>query len=116
MYQRGLQSEYAVTYTSPSSLRDGLNRVLSVSLNEQAAGTPAKYNPGGLVPEVGQPASWGSFLLMLGVLVLLLFIPRIIKEIRIRRETQPAKTAKKAEPSGKVKLKEQPSTTRIKLK
>ena len=62
MYQRGLQSEYAVTYTSPSSLRDGLNRVLSVSLNKQSAGTPAKYNPGGLVPEVGQPASWGTFL------------------------------------------------------
>ena len=79
MYQRGLQSEYAVTYTSPSSLRDGLNRVLSVSLNKQSAGTPAKYNPGGLVPEVGQPASWGTFFLMLGVLVLLLFVPRIIK-------------------------------------
>ena len=116
MYQRGLQSEYAVTYTSPSSLRDGLNRVLSVSLNEQTAGAPAKYNPGGLVPEVGQPASWGTFFVMLGVLVLLLFVPRIIKEVRIRRETRPAKTAKNAEPSGKVKLKEQPSTKRIKLK
>ena len=53
---------------------------------------------------------------MLGVLVLLLFVPRIIKEVRIRRETRPAKPAKKAEPSGKVKLKEQSSTKRIKLK
>ncbi len=118
LYQRGLQSEYAVTYTSPSDLRDGLNRALSVSLNEQASAAPANYNPGGLVPEVGQPAAWGAFLGMLGFLVLLLFAPTIIKEVRIRRETAPAKTAKPskgAEPSGKVKLKEAPPK-RIKLK
>jgi VWFA-related protein len=115
LYQRGLQSEYAVTYTSPSSLRDGLNRVLSVSLSEQAAAIPAKYNPGGLVPEVGQPASWGAFLGMLGFLVLLLFVPTIVKELRIRREKAPGKPSKGAEPSGKVKLKEAPPK-RIKLK
>jgi hypothetical protein len=115
LYQRGLQSEYAVTYTSPSSLRDGLNRVLSVSLSEQAAAVPAKYNPGGLVPEVGQPASWGAFLGMLGFLVLLLFVPTIVKEVRIRREKAPGKPPKGTEPSGKVKLKEAPPK-RIKLK
>lgn len=115
LYQRGLQSEYAVTYTSPSSLRDGLNRVLSVSLSEQAAAVPSKYNPGGLVPEVGQPASWGAFLAMLGVLVLLLFVPTIMKEVRIRRETAPANASKGTQPSGKVKLKEAPPK-RIKLK
>jgi VWFA-related protein len=115
LYQRGLQSEYAVTYTSPSNLRDGLNRVLSVSLNAQAAGTPANYNPGGLVPEVGQPASWGAFLGMLGILILLFFIPTIVREVRIRREMAAAKPAKAATPSGKVKLKE-PPPKRIKLK
>ncbi|MCU0486555.1 MAG: VWA domain-containing protein, partial [Anaerolineales bacterium] len=115
LYQRGLQSEYAVTYTSPSSLRDGLNRVLSVSLSEQAAAVPEKYNPGGLVPEVGQPASWGAFLAMLGVLVLLLFVPTIVREVRIRRGTSSGMSSKGAELSGKVKLKEAPPK-RIKLK
>ena len=104
-----------MTYTSPSSLRDGLNRVLSVSLSEQAAAVLAKYNPGGLVPEVGQPASWGAFLGMLGFLVLLLFVPTIVKEVRIRREKAPGTPSKGAEPSGKVKLKEEPPK-RIKLK
>jgi len=112
LYQRGLQSEYAVTYTSPSSLRDGLNRALSVSLNAQAAAVPANYNPGGLVPEVGQPAAWGAFLGMFGFLVLLLFVPTIVKGVRIRRETAPANAVA---PSGKVKLKEAPPK-RIKLK
>ena len=115
LYQRGLQSEYAVSYTSPSALRDGLNRALSVSLSEEAAAVPANYNPGGLVPEVGQPAAWGAFLGMLGFLVLLLFVPTIVKEVRIRRETAPAKASKGVEPSGKVKLKEAPPK-RIKLK
>ena len=112
LYQRGLQSEYAVTYTSPSGLRDGLNRALSVSINDQASGAPARYNPGGLVPEVGQPASWGAFLGMLGFLVLLLFVPTIVREVRNRKEMAPVKTAA---PSGKVKMKE-PPPKRIKLK
>jgi VWFA-related protein len=112
LYQRGLQSEYAVTYTSPSGLRDGLNRALSVSINDQASGAPARYNPGGLVPEVGQPATWGAFLGMLGFLVLLLFIPAIVREVRNRKEMAPVKAAA---PSGKVKMKE-PPPKRIKLK
>lgn len=113
LYQRGLQSEYAVTYTSPSSLRDGLNRALSVSINDQAAGAPARYNPGGLVPEVGQPASWGAFLGVLGFLILLLFVPTIVRAVRNRGEA--AMPAKAAAPSGKIKMKE-PSPKRIKLK
>ncbi|MEE9513729.1 MAG: hypothetical protein V3V46_06600, partial [Anaerolineales bacterium] len=36
------------------------------------------YNPGGLVPEVGEPASWSFFLGVLGLLVLMLFLPDIV--------------------------------------
>jgi len=78
-YARLLQSEYAITYTSPGSLRDGLTRQLTVSLaNAGAEAQGAAYNPGGLVPEVGEPASWGLFIAVLALLVLLLFMPGLI--------------------------------------
>ena len=78
-YARLLQSEYVITYTSPGSLRDGLTRYLTVSLADvEAPAQGADYNPGGLVPEVGEPAGWGFFLVMLGLLVALLFLPGLI--------------------------------------
>jgi tight adherence protein B len=82
-YGRALQSEYVIIYTSPSKLRDGVNRSLSVSLVSLGASPGALtnqsiYNPGGLVPEVAQPAPWSTFFILLGALVLLLFIPTII--------------------------------------
>jgi Ca-activated chloride channel family protein len=78
-YARALQSEYVITYTSPGSLRDGLNRRLSVTLADAGAGgQETAYNPGGLVPEVGEPASWGLFLLALVLLCALLFLPSLI--------------------------------------
>lgn len=71
-YGRTLQSEYAITYTSPSKLRDGLNRSLDVTLtNGGAAAGQARYNPGGVLPEV--PSQ--SWLLFVGVLVVLLVRP-----------------------------------------
>ncbi len=79
LYQRGFQSEYAITYTSPARLRDGLNRALSVSLNNNsalpAAGQQVKYNPGGLVPEVGEAAPWSLFFILLGIFLVLLCLP-----------------------------------------
>lgn len=78
-YARLLQSEYAITYTSPGSLRDGLTRQLTVSLAyADAEAQGAAYNPGGLVPEVGEPASWGLFIAVLAFLILLLFMPGLI--------------------------------------
>ncbi len=75
-YGRALQSEYVVSYTSPASLRDGVNRALSATLKDTTGlpGTvdsPTSYNPGGLVPEVAEPASWPLFLgLIIGLALL----------------------------------------------
>ncbi|MBI3158046.1 MAG: VWA domain-containing protein [Chloroflexi bacterium] len=79
-YAIAMQSEYVITYTSPAALHDGVNRALTVSLASPAgaadAGAPqAVYNPGGLVPEVAQPAPWPVFAAMLAVLAGLLLLP-----------------------------------------
>jgi Ca-activated chloride channel homolog len=77
-YGQILQNEYAITYTSPSALRDGVNRGLTVSLTSApAASAESKYNPGGVLPEVpGQ--SWPLFGgILLGLLVLLL-VPLVV--------------------------------------
>jgi hypothetical protein len=101
LYGRALQSEYAITYTSPSQLRDGINRSLTVTVEEPGAAAlsqdvtqgstgEGKYNPGGLVPEVAEPASWGVFALLLIGLLLLLLVPTavvlIARFFRNRRE------------------------------
>ena len=109
-YGRALQSEYVLTYTSPSTLRDGVNRSLTVSLSNESSAATTKlesttYNPGGLVPEVGQPASWVLFFTILAGLLLLLVLPAFLgRAISLLRGHQ----------KGKVKFPEQQS--RIKLK
>lgn len=76
---RVLQNEYALTYTSPSKTRDGVNRNLAVALADPAGSTistQAKYNPGGVVPEIATPVAtvaWPLFgTVLLGLLVLLI--------------------------------------------
>jgi VWFA-related protein len=81
-YGRTLQSEYAITYVSPSALRDGINRNLSVSISEASA-TTALYNPGGVLPEVSG-TSWVLFGSVLAGLLLLLIIPWVISGIGSR--------------------------------
>ncbi len=76
-YGRSLQSEYALTYTSPSALRDGVNRNLSVSLNGSALTASSQYNPGGVLPEVASQ-SWMLFVGILVLLLALLAIPILI--------------------------------------
>lgn len=76
-FGRTLQSEYALTYISPSALRDGINRNLTVSLSDIGASAETNYNPGGVLPEV-KSTSWTLFGLILGGLLLLLFIPFLI--------------------------------------
>jgi VWFA-related protein len=71
---RTLQSEYTITYTSPSSLRDGVNRTIRVTLTGAASGAEV-YNPGGVVPEVPQEAATMIFLVGLAVLLGLLILP-----------------------------------------
>ncbi|MFZ5808111.1 MAG: vWA domain-containing protein [Chloroflexota bacterium] len=107
-YGRALQSEYALTYTSPSTLRDGVNRSLQVSLKGGPAGAvyADKYNPGGLVPEVAQPASWWLFGGLIVLLLLLLALPMLLKSL-----------PKPQKPPGKIKfMNESKKTARIKLK
>lgn len=79
-YGRSLQSEYAITYVSPASLRDGINRNLSVSISQTGAATQGLYNPGGVLPEVGG-SSWVLFVSMLTGLLLLLIIPTMISGV-----------------------------------
>jgi VWFA-related protein len=114
-YGRTLQSEYALTYTSPSALRDGVNRDLSVSLTGGVAATQAKYNPGGVLPEV----SGQSWLLFGGILVgllVLLLIPTLIglfgsrgggglgrKKGRVKLNSQPASSSNPSRSHVKMK-------------
>jgi Ca-activated chloride channel family protein len=78
-YGRGLQSEYVITYNSPSKLRDGISRLLTASL-----GTPGnlgtavvKYNPGGVLPEVAGNSLFLFAGLLLG-LIFLIFVPGLV--------------------------------------
>lgn len=114
-YGEVLQSEYALTYISPTSLRDGVNRGLSVSINGATATTTTRYNPGGLLPEV-TAQSWSMFGAILLVLLFLLALPFLAnyglntyhtlkskapKKSRVRfTEQAPASAAK-----GRVKMK-----------
>jgi hypothetical protein len=75
-YGEAFQSEYAITYVSPSTLRDGINRNLTVSLTSAAVSTEGQYNPGGVLPEVST-RSWSLFAIILAGLLVLLFVPMI---------------------------------------
>ncbi|MGH2581978.1 MAG: vWA domain-containing protein [Anaerolineales bacterium] len=118
-YAVSLQSEYAITYTSPSALRDGVNRALSVELASgeiAGAGGETRYNPGGLVPEVEQPASWPLFAGLVAVLAALVIIPMVIPALRGGSQDAAAKGGTKgARPAGAVRLKPT-SKPRIRLK
>lgn len=109
-YGRALQSEYVLTYTSPSTLRDGVNRSLTVSLSDESSAAAAElesttYNPGGLVPEVAQPASWALFFTLLAGLILLLALPAILgKAISLIRDPQKSKV-KLTQQQPRIKLK-----------
>jgi VWFA-related protein len=79
-YGRALQAEYQLTYTSPSTVRDGVNRSLMVSFQSVAAQEAVVlYNPGGIVPETAAPASWSLFLVLFGGLLLLLAAPGFVR-------------------------------------
>ncbi len=108
-YGEVLQSEYALTYTSPTTLRDGVNRGLAVSLNGNVATVSTKYNPGGLLPEI-TAQSWSLFAAILVALLVLLAAPflanyglnaynsyksRLPKKSRVKfNEQAPASSAK----------------------
>lgn len=112
LYGRALQNEYAITYISPSALRDGVNRGLTVSLSGVPASAQSKYNPGGVLPEVTSQ-SWPLFGLILLVLLALLVVP-----VLVRRGQQAFGGGRR---KGRVKLGGQPATAqsrggRVKIK
>jgi hypothetical protein len=76
-YGESLQSEYAITYVSPSTLRDGINRSLTVSLSEAGVTAEGAYNPGGVLPEV-PTRSWALFGGILALLLILLVAPFLV--------------------------------------
>ncbi|MEX1248446.1 MAG: VWA domain-containing protein [Anaerolineales bacterium] len=117
-YAVAMQSEYAITYTSPSELRDGVNRSLGVSLQPLGGGAPVanedtRYNPGGLVPEVEEPASWPLFAAVVAGLAALVLVPMLLTNMGVVG-TQAA-GGRAAAAGGKVRLKKS-QTSRIKLK
>jgi VWFA-related protein len=73
---RVLQSEHRITYVSPSTLRDGVNRNLTVSLTGGAVTVEGRFNPGGVLPEVSS-RSWTTFAAILAGLLVLLFAPML---------------------------------------
>lgn len=71
-----LQNEYRLTYTSPNTLYDGINRDIEVKVAVSApAVISTDYNPGGVIPETAISLPWSIFGVMLGTLLLLLAIP-----------------------------------------
>ena len=74
---RVLQSEHLITYVSPSILRDGVNRNLTVSLTGGVTSVEGQYNPGGVLPEVSS-RSWTTFAIILLGLLALLFAPMLL--------------------------------------
>jgi Ca-activated chloride channel family protein len=110
-----LQSEYALTYISPTTLRDGVNRGLTVALNGNAVSTTSEYNPGGLLPEV-TAQSWSMFAAILAVLLLLLALPFLANYGMDAYQALKAKIPKKS----RVKFNEQASVStakgRVKMK
>jgi VWFA-related protein len=116
-YAISMQSEYAITYTPPATLRDGVNRSLSVSLAPLGGGAvtsneETRYNPGGLVPEVEAPASWPFFATVVVALAALAFVPMLLTNMR----SGSAEAAAGGSKGGKVRLQEPKPKPRIKLK
>lgn len=118
-YGRALQSEYVISYTSPSELRDGVNRALSVSLASGSAVAPVKYNPGGLIPEVVKPASWMLFAGLVVGLLLLLIVPLVLVRLFFARGSageQPSAGRIKLEAAGTAPKKPRSGGNKVKLK
>ncbi len=114
-YGRALQNEYAITYVSPSTLRDGVNCSLTVSLGSSSATAQSKYNPGGVLPEVPSQ-SWFLFGAIFLGLIILLVVPVLIglgsrgmgggrKRPRIKLQGAPASGRAPVAARGRVKLK-----------
>ncbi len=105
LYSRNLQNEFQLTYTSPSSLRDGTNRTLNISIvksGNMLSSTNTSYNPGGILPEAAGEQSWLVFGILMSVLLMLLVVPMIYQRIQ---QMRPAATSTVKEKKTSIKLK-----------
>ena len=116
-YGESLQSEYSITYISPSTLRDGINRNLTVSLSEVGVTAEGAYNPGGVLPEV-PTRSWALFGGILALLLILLVAPFLVtRTAQAVSSVGAARSSSKSK--GRIKLDRPPmanSEPRIKMK
>jgi VWFA-related protein len=96
---RALQGEFSFTYLSPSTLRDGVNRGLTVTISDTSVSS--EYNPGGVLPEVSG-SSLPLFGGILAGLLLLLVLPFLFRS----KGAKTAKASAQGSPvKGRVKLK-----------
>ena len=104
---RALQSEFSFTYISPSSLRDGVNRKLTVSISN--ASVDSQYNPGGVLPEVSSSSLplfggiLGGLLVLLGIPFLFGFVRRTMGGSRKKNKVKTGQSSTAAK--GRVRLK-----------
>ncbi len=110
-YGRTLQSEYAITYRSNSTLRDGMNRRLTVTLEEGgiagwSEAAAANVNPGGIIPETRASDTWLLFFGLLGFLIVLMVLPTILRNTR-KAKVETVKTDPVSNP---------PKQSRVKLR
>lgn len=117
-YGQSLQSEYAITYISPSPLRDGVNRNLTVALTESGVSMESQYNPGGVLPEVSS-RSWMLFGGILAAILLLLAAPGLVtrgaQAFASVRSSKPSSS--KAQSQGRIRLDKPPvSNTKPRVK
>lgn len=96
---RALQGEFSFTYLSPLTLRDGVNRELTVSISDNSA--ISQYNPGGVLPEVSNSSLplFGGILAGLLILLVLPFLFKGGRKGRIKPTNSPASA------KGRVRLK-----------
>ena len=119
-YGQSLQSEYAITYISPSTLRDGINRGLTVSVTEIGVAAEGAYNPGGVLPEV-PTRSWTLLGVIPATILLLLAAPSLVGLVgQTAQAFSGAGASRKfSKPKNRIKLDRPPGTItkpRVKLK
>lgn len=95
---RRLQNEYRLTYVSPNTLHDGVERAVEVQVAE-ASGVQTGYNPGGVIPETAQALGWPLFGAAMAGLIVLLIVPGLL-----RRVSGVGKIGARQRRKGRVKL------------
>lgn len=118
-YGQSLQSEYAITYISPSQLRDGVNRNLTVSLSGTGISMEGEYNPGGVLPEVSS-RSWLLFGSILATLLFLLVVPALFtRGVQAFAHANASKPKAKTHSQSRIRLDKPPiknTKPRVKIK